>query len=71
MEKIGVDQSLSNSDLYEHWCLENVKNSYKSSIKCDNKYQYKYIIESDIVYNHEGLTDNSPIPSSPYVHEKS
>ena len=31
MVTIGVDKSLSNSSLYEHRCLENIKNSYQSA----------------------------------------
>ena len=29
MATIGVDQSLSNSEIYEHRCLENIKKLYK------------------------------------------
>ena len=34
---IGVGQSLSNSALYEHICLENTKYIYKLAGKCDNQ----------------------------------
>ena len=34
---IGVDQSLSNSALYEHRCLENIQKIYKSDGKCDDQ----------------------------------
>ena len=33
---IGIDQSLSNNDLYEHRCLENINKLYKHAGKCDN-----------------------------------
>ena len=41
---IGVDQSLSNSAIYEHKCMENMKELYKPAGKCDNQQQYKAII---------------------------
>ena len=43
MVAIGVEQSLSNSDLYENRCLENIKNIYKTAGKCGDQYQYKAI----------------------------
>ena len=46
---IGIDQSLSNSALYEHKCLQNIKKLYKRSSKCDNQQQLKDIIEFDVV----------------------
>ena len=57
---IGVDQYLSTSDLYEHQCLENIKKLYKSAGKCDDKHQYKSILEAGMVSTTEGLTENSP-----------
>ena len=38
---VGVDQSVSNSALYKHICLEIIKNLYKSSGKYDVQQQYK------------------------------
>ena len=35
MVTIGVDQSLSNSAMYEHICMENIKKLYKYAVKCD------------------------------------
>ena len=61
---IGFDQSLSNSAMYEHRCLENIKKLYKNSVKCDNQQQKKEIIEAEMVSTPEGFTDNSPIPTS-------
>ena len=46
MVAIGVDQSLSNSEMYEHTCLENIKKLYKSVGKCDEKQQCKTINEA-------------------------
>ena len=37
MVTIGVDQSLSNSTIYEHRCLENIKKLYKSVRKFDDQ----------------------------------
>ena len=34
MVPIVLDKLLSNSDLYEYICLENIKKSYKYSGKC-------------------------------------
>ena len=56
-----VNQSLSNSDLYEHICLENIKKSYKSAGKCANKQQYKAILEAAMVSTNEEFNKNSPI----------
>ena len=41
MVAIGVDQSLSNSSMYEHICLENIKKLYKSAGKCDDQQKRK------------------------------
>ena len=64
---IGMYKLLSNSDLYEHRCLENIKKLYKSAGKCDDQNQQKEIIEAAMVSNTEGFTDNSPISSGSYV----
>ena len=61
MAHIGVDQSLSNSVMYEHRCLENIKKSYKSAGKCDYQQQYKAIIEAEMVSTTEGFIDNCPM----------
>ena len=60
---IGVDKSLSNSDLYKHRCLGNFILKDKSSGKFDDKQQYKEIIEDAVVSNPEGFTNNSQISS--------
>ena len=64
MVTIGVDQSLSNSTMYEHRCLGNIKQLYKYSGKCDDQKQYKAIIEVAMVSTHEVFTHNSSIPPS-------
>ena len=45
MVSIGVNQSLSENDLYEHICLENIKKKYKTAGKCEDKQRYKAMIE--------------------------
>ena len=42
---IVLGQLLSNSDMYEHRCLENIKKLFKSAGKCENHSQYKAIIK--------------------------
>ena len=61
MFAIGVDQSLSNSVIYEHRCLESNKKSYKSAGKCDYQQQYKAIIEAEMASTTEGFIDNCPM----------
>ena len=46
MVAIGVDQALSNSALYEHICLENIKKLYKNAGKYEDRQQYKAMIEA-------------------------
>ena len=46
------------SAMYEHRFLENIKNIYKSSGKCENQQKYEAILEAAIVSNSEGCTDN-------------
>ena len=67
---IGVDQSLSNSAMYEHRCLENIKKLYKNSVKCDNQQQKKEIIEAEMVSTPEGFTDISKMSPSQSVTAK-
>ena len=65
---IGIDQSLRNSSLYEHKCLENIKKLHKQTGKCDDQIQLKYIIEADMVSTSEGFTNDShisPMTSTP------
>ena len=57
---IGVDQSLSNNALFEHKCLQNIKNIYKHAGNWDNQKQFKDILEAAIVSTPEGFTNNGP-----------
>ena len=61
LHTIGIDQSLRINTIYEHKCLENIKNLYKQSGKCDDWQQFKDILEAIFVYTSEGFTNNSPI----------
>ena len=67
MVKIGVYQLFSNSSLYEHRCLENIKIKYQSADKCDYQRQYKSIIESIMVYTPEVFSENSQMSSGQSV----
>ena len=68
MVTIGVYQSLSNSGIYEHRRFEDIKNIYKYPGKYDYQYQYKFIIEQDMLSNNEGITDNSKLSPGPYIY---
>ena len=57
---IGIDQLLSNSALFEHRCLQNIKKVYKRAGKCDGQQQLRHIIDAGVVYTSEGFTNNSP-----------
>ena len=61
MVTIGLNQSLTNSAIKKHKCLENIKKLYKYVGKCDDKHQYKSIIESSMILTTKGFTNNSPI----------
>ena len=67
MVTIGVEQSLSNSVMYKHRCLENIKKLYRTTGKCDDQQQYKAILETAIVSTPEEFTDNSPMSPSQSV----
>ena len=49
VQAIGIDPSLSNNNIYEHKCLENIKKLYKQAGKCDDQQQFKDIIEAAMV----------------------
>ena len=70
MFTIGVDQPLSNRVLYEYRCLENTKKLYNSVSKCDDKQQYKAIIETNVVSTTEVITDNRHISLSTSISVK-
>ena len=67
MVTIEFDPSLSNSAMYEHICLENMKKFYKSAGKYDDQQRYKAVNESSMVCTPVLFTDNSPISPSQYV----
>ena len=58
---MGIGPSLINNTIYEHKCLENIKNLYKQAGKCDDQQQFKDILEDDMVSTTKGFTGNSPI----------
>ena len=47
--------------MYEHKCLENINESYKSAGKFDEQQQYKAILEAAMVSTPEFFTENSPM----------
>ena len=61
VQTIGIDPYLSNNAIYEHKCLENIKNVYKQAGKCDDQQEFKDILEVDMVSTPEGFTNYSPI----------
>ena len=61
VQTIGIDKSLSNNDLYEYKCLENINKLYKQGGKCDDQKQFKDILEAAMVSTPEGFTNDSPI----------
>ena len=46
MKTISIDQSLNNSDTFEHRCLKNINKLYQHYGKCDNQQQFKDILET-------------------------
>ena len=70
MVTIGIYQSLINIALYEHICLENINNLYKYAGKCDDKHQYKAIIEAKMVSTNEVFTENIIISPGPSIFSK-
>ena len=61
VKTIGINLSLSNNDIYEHKCLENIKKLYKQYGKCDDQQKFKDILEASMVSTPEGFTYNIPI----------
>ena len=51
--------------MYEHRCLEIIKKVYTSSGKCDDKIQFRAIIEVSMVSTPERFIDNSPMSPGP------
>ena len=67
MYTVGFNQSLIKSAMYEHRCLENIKNLLKNSGKCEDQQHYKAIIQAWMVSTTEGGSSNSPMSPSQYV----
>ena len=61
VQTVVIHPPLSNNDIYEYKCLENIKILYKQASKCDNQQQLKDILEAAMVSTPEGFTNNSPI----------
>ena len=61
MVTMRVDQSLSNSAMYENIFMENIKNLYKYDGKCDDQQQYKAILGESMVSTTELINDNIPM----------
>ena len=70
MVVIEFKQSLSNSDLYEHRCLKNIKNLYKTAGKFQYQQQYKEMIEVEFVSTSEVFTNKSTTKPNPSVSTK-
>ena len=47
--------------MYEDICLENIKKLYKSSSKYNDQQKYKSILEAEIVFTLEELSENTPM----------
>ena len=56
----GIDQSLSNSALFEHIFLQNINKLYQHTGKCDYQQKCKDILEAAMISTPEGFTNNSP-----------
>ena len=68
MKTICIDQSSFTRSSFEHRCMNNIKNIYQHSGKCDDQQNLKDIIYAAILSTPEGVTDNSPnvhLTSSP------
>ena len=64
IQTMGIDPHLSNNNIYEHKCLENIKKIYKQAGNFDDQKQFKDILEAAMVSTPEGFTNNSPISAS-------
>ena len=47
---IHINLSLSNNAIYEHKCLDSIKNIYKQAGNCDEQQYFKDIIDAATVY---------------------
>ena len=60
MKTIGIDQSLSNMFSFEHKCFNNINNIYQHAGKCDDQQNIKDVLDADMLYIPEKITDVSP-----------
>ena len=49
MNTIGIDQSLINSTIFEHRCLQNINKIHKHYGKCEKQEQFKDILKAALV----------------------
>ena len=57
MNAIGIDQSLINRPSVEHKFLNSIKKVYQHAGKSDYKQNLKDILDADMVYTPEEITD--------------
>ena len=53
---------------FEHRCMNNIKNIYRHSGRCDDQKNLRDILEAVLLSTPEGFKDNSPnvnMPSTP------
>ena len=60
MKNIGIDQSVRNTDYFEHNFFNNIKNIYQHASKFDDQQNFKDILQAAIVSTLEEITDDSP-----------
>ena len=60
VKTIGIYQSLSNNDIFEHKCLQNISKLYTHAGKCDYQQTFKDILEAAMFSTPEVFTNNSP-----------
>ena len=60
MKTIGIEQSFSKRSSFEHKCLNNIKEIYQHSGKCDNRKNLRDILDAAMMSNPEGVTYYSP-----------
>ena len=60
MKTIGIDQYWFARSSFEHRCMNNIKKINEHAGKCDDQQNLKDVIGAAILYNPEGVTDNSP-----------
>ena len=58
METIDIDQSLRNRSSFEHKCLNNIKNIYQHTGKCDDRQNLEDILDTDMFSTTKEITDD-------------